>query len=488
MRSDFTVVGASRQRLDLQAVVLVLLGMVVAVFYIQPIASILDRTQLNYNEGWNAYYAQAAIRGGALYPPPDALAANSYPPLSFYVVGGLGRLVGDDIIAGRFVAIISLLVVAANILSALRSVGATRIDSWFAALLVLAYAGGRFPSYVAMNDPQWFAHALMTSGLVVFLRRPVRPALVGLLAPALMVAGIFTKQNSIALPLAILIWCAIHDRSELWRWLIVGAALTAAVFALFYWRLGADFIPDMLSARPYSILRLLDASRKYLSPLLFLVAGGIWLLVLDWRRPAARLVLLWAGLGIIIGVAFLGGSGVNYNTLFDPCIALCVAAGLLVSRLRTSGVKLPIVLITMLLATLPVLTMVPRRINLLFSFIEHRSAQRAQGQADIALLAHLDGRVACEMLALCYWAGKDFEIDFFNTEQKILMGIVRPDVLARKFANRTYAAVVLTTNAPVAEQLPWAVMTRLYANYRPTRVSANGWTILVADGPPHRDR
>ena len=45
----------------------------------------------NYSEGWHAYRADAALAGGVLYPAPDALTSNNYPPLSFYVVGALGR-------------------------------------------------------------------------------------------------------------------------------------------------------------------------------------------------------------------------------------------------------------------------------------------------------------------------------------------------------------------------------------------------------------
>jgi len=47
---------------------------------------------LDPNEGWNAYFADAAIHGGVLYPAADALITNNYPPLSFYLVGAAGLL------------------------------------------------------------------------------------------------------------------------------------------------------------------------------------------------------------------------------------------------------------------------------------------------------------------------------------------------------------------------------------------------------------
>ena len=67
---------------------------------IGPLLAIGRYIPLDPNEGWNAYFADAAIHGGVLYPPADALITNNYPPLSFYIVGAIGHLTGDTIFAG----------------------------------------------------------------------------------------------------------------------------------------------------------------------------------------------------------------------------------------------------------------------------------------------------------------------------------------------------------------------------------------------------
>src|SRR5437868_11040222 len=41
---------------------------------------------LDPNEGWNAAHALALLAGHGLYPPPQSLMVNNYPPLSFYLV------------------------------------------------------------------------------------------------------------------------------------------------------------------------------------------------------------------------------------------------------------------------------------------------------------------------------------------------------------------------------------------------------------------
>jgi hypothetical protein len=69
---------------------------------------------LSYNEGWNAFWADAAMNHRALYGSANPLVANNYPPLSFDLIGAVGRFVGDNVIAGRLVSLISLCLVIAN--------------------------------------------------------------------------------------------------------------------------------------------------------------------------------------------------------------------------------------------------------------------------------------------------------------------------------------------------------------------------------------
>src|SRR5258706_11917705 len=55
---------------------------------------------INYNEGWNAFHAEAAAAGGRLYYPADALVTNNYPPLSFLIVGALTNIVSGAVFPG----------------------------------------------------------------------------------------------------------------------------------------------------------------------------------------------------------------------------------------------------------------------------------------------------------------------------------------------------------------------------------------------------
>ena len=95
-------------------VVMALFAFVCAVGLWRVLAIIGLHVPLDPNEGWNAYLAAAAMAGHA-YPDAHGYVVNNYPPLSFYLVGVAGRIVGDNIIAGRIVSLIAFLGVAAGI-------------------------------------------------------------------------------------------------------------------------------------------------------------------------------------------------------------------------------------------------------------------------------------------------------------------------------------------------------------------------------------
>jgi len=138
--------------------------------FIEPTYMLFRRIPQGYNEGWNAYWAQVAWQGGALYPAPSDAISNNYPPLSFYIVGAFGRLIGDNIFAGRLVAEITLLMVGGSIWSWLRAAGMSRSVALFGASLFLAAFVSFGYEYVGTDDPQMLAHAMIITGVMILWR------------------------------------------------------------------------------------------------------------------------------------------------------------------------------------------------------------------------------------------------------------------------------------------------------------------------------
>ena len=168
---------------------------------------------VNTNEGWNAFFADAAMGKMPLYPSLDKLITNNYPPLSFYVVGSFGKLCGDPILAGRILSLLAIIIIAFCIGKIVRQFG----GSLQAAVVGSAYFIGTmclsFRWYVGVNDPQLLAQEIMIVGFFLFLRSMERDANYWLPLLIMVIAGFF-KHNIITLPLSAMLGLVLWRR---WR-------------------------------------------------------------------------------------------------------------------------------------------------------------------------------------------------------------------------------------------------------------------------------
>jgi hypothetical protein len=76
---------------------LAVLAVLTAVYAAWPLWRAVFPLEIEVDDVWNAYNADAAFGPRALYSPAVALIANNYPPLSFYLIGFLSRLTFDAV-------------------------------------------------------------------------------------------------------------------------------------------------------------------------------------------------------------------------------------------------------------------------------------------------------------------------------------------------------------------------------------------------------
>jgi hypothetical protein len=204
------------------------LGAICLLAFVRASLVLARHIPLNWNEGWNAYHTADIAAGRPLYPDPaTATFFTNYPPLSFYVIAPIGQALGDHMIAGRLVAFVSLLVWIVLVAIAARRLRCSWASAAFGALVLAAGLFVFSDFYVGVNDPQMLGHALQALGLVLLLS-PRRTT--GLLAACavLFAAGVFVKNNLIALPLAAVVWLWFDDPPGARRLIVFGAATAAS--------------------------------------------------------------------------------------------------------------------------------------------------------------------------------------------------------------------------------------------------------------------
>ena len=424
------------------------------------------RVSLDPNEGWNAYHAAAAIAGHGLYPSAASLMTNNYPPLSFYAVGYLGKLLDDHIIAGRVISLASFLCCSVFIAIAVRLMKGAWQATAFAPLL---FAGVLLVTsdYVGMDDPQLFGHALQLAALLFLLREP-RGAPAIFASAAFFVAGVYVKHNLFALPLAAQIWLALYDRRNAFRFAVWIAALSVAGVLAFRVTFGFDLLNRLNSARAYSVAQLGENVSSWLE--VGLIPLCILLALMIWRRRDrfVALLALYAAISVAAGAWLLGGAGVDVNAMFDADIALSLGAGLALDVLTRSRDPVPHIasraLAFFCLLPIAMLTFAVSDWRDPAYWLRPMRDEAALASDDITFLRNHQGPAMCESLALCYWAGKPAEVDMFNLDQQFITHARNPAPFISLLDARYFSVIELDETDPFP--LPPNVQDAIRRNYR----------------------
>jgi hypothetical protein len=298
------------------------------------------------------------------------------------------------------------------------------------------------------------------------------------------------KHNLLALPLAITLWLFLYKRRSFYIWLATLLAMLVGCLGLFYLIYGSNFFTSLLAApRDWGLGTMAEHLDRWFTPLLLLLASGSILLAIDYSNLYTQLMTFYVLFAGIWGIFISGGAGVNFNAIFDLIIGLTLMSGLAIQRLGEMFSKLNIsdrkaltpslVQITgMFILCLTVLFTMPQRGVDLLLFIGNLENEKALVTKDIAFIAAHDGPAMCENLALCYWAGKSFEVDVFNTGQKLKTDALDEKELT-KLLETHYFAIIQVDERYGSPSLPGSVNKQILANYEIRRSSRTSGVFLL---------
>ncbi|MDB5726349.1 MAG: conserved rane protein of unknown function, partial [Novosphingobium sp.] len=395
--------------------------------------------------GWNGFFQLRAMAGQPLYSGYSPFFANNYPPLSFFLVGAIGRVIGDPILAGRLVSLAALAVIAWASGSIVRSAGGGKWERLLAiATCVLLFAAFA-TDYLGMNDPQLLAQACATAALAVYLgggRSTGRIVLTALLVAI----SVMTKHNLILVPLLITGDVLLRGNGrQRTAWFLSGIVLAALSAALLWGLAGSAPFAMILAPRSWEVDRAflftVEILARYQAPI---AVVGVGLYAARRRRPAG-LILVYLIAAIAVGAAWSGGAGTDINVFFDLSIALAIGAGLAALELRERGVSLRYLAAFALLANAGALFFAPQALGRFGVDMAGDLADRAHLFAqDTAYLAAKPGPVLCQSQLLCLRAGKPMFYDSFNATQAMRFGNLPKDTLTGMLARHEIAVVQIS--------------------------------------------
>ncbi len=390
--------GVDRSRLLVSLVVGVMVALPIAAYLWVALHRLGYAYELDWMEGGSVELAAQVAGGHSLYAAPSlAFVGWTYPPLYYWVVAAVAKVIGVGFEPLRLVSLLASLVamatlgwivvretgsrvsglIAAGLFAATFSISGAwfdtgRVDSMFLAITLLAVAWGRRAEGVrggiVLGGLAFLAFFTKQTGLVALL-----PALV-YLALARPRAGIPALLTLTALALGSTL--ALNAATGGWYGYYVFAELASQPWAQPVWR---SFWTEDVVGRQWPLVMLI-------------LAGGATLLWAErarvrWRWPATYYALAAAGLIVSAWLSRLHTGGYE-NVLMPAYAAIALLAGLIHGRLtgrRSRRVAAPLlgvaVLVQLALLVYPLGAQIPT------------AADRAAGAQLIARLRALPGPV-----------------------------------------------------------------------------------------------
>jgi hypothetical protein len=405
-----------------------LLTLLALYFLVWPVWRVPFPIEIAQNEGWNAYHADAAVGGGTLYPSPDTLIVNNYPPLSFYALGYLGKLFGDPLYVGRVLSLFATIGLGALIARVVRQLGGGGTSAAIAGIWFIATMARSYNRFVGMNDPQLAGQFIMVAALSWLLAR----AKAGKSAEPpvlLMVLAGFWKHNIVAVPATALVWLWLTDGRRAWRPTLIGAAAAAVGLAICAAIYGDVFIANLLTPRPWRLMRAVHGigRTQWILPAIAIWAIWAWS---ERRTYPARFTALYIGNAFAGFLAQWTGEDILDNAQFDLVIATAIGLGMGFDRAgagvfaRRFGAAAARVTIVLVLALRLVATLRIEPFLVLFdpAYRAEFFVNAVAARADAKRIAAIPGPVACDYKVICRMAGKPFVYDDFRADMLILSG------------------------------------------------------------------
>jgi hypothetical protein len=383
------------------------------------------------NEAWNLSQVLRWNNANELYPKLDSLIINNYPPLYFVILDIYRSDPTSMLLFGRYLSIISTLIIGASLFISARIAGYTIISASFGALWYLQNILITAPYYVGMNDPSLFATSIMAISATLFLAIKGKRQFV-YIPISLQVFGGFIKHNIVTIPLLCLLKyanTARRTRADLTHYVGISLFLSLGGFLLCYAFFGSTFFEQLLFPRNISFLRGFRGWEELPWDALLLTIFIISRLKL---RQLFREEILAFAISFIIFFLQKMGDGVSRNSSFELEIIL----GLIVIKYFDNFIRehaksnniFSNYFFLVFLFKLLIAAAVSPLPNLLSDNFRRDIKERNEiAEKEISRVELLTGNTSCSISLICALAGKPLVIDNFAVDQKIKLNFLNKD-------------------------------------------------------------
>jgi hypothetical protein len=443
---------------------------------IYPVIRAFYRVEITYNEGWNVYNASALANHQVLYPASYGWITVNYPILSFAIAAALHRFTHDYLFTARALSLLGTLLCGVFAGSIVRKVTGSQRAAWITGAYCIAVFCALTDFYVGQDDPQMLALAVFMGALLLYVVR--RKSWIGLAGvAALFVIGGNIKHDPLAFPAAVLLDLVML---RAWRRVIWFCACGTVFAGISVWLNlhfgGPGFFLQLAAPRAFFWAKGWWEMAAVFGPLLLPFVVAVYTAAKSMRDDRMRVLSLLLFVGLGLGVVFGGGAGVSVNAQFPAMLAMAMLSGVALVRIAQgewnwAGSKVQAYAPAALLVWLVVPLIVCSTWNISAELQKTAVNERLFDQ-DVAFLREQSGSALCESLLRCYFAGKAYKYDPFNSTRLISFGKLDDSMILEGLQQHRYGAVQL--DDPWTDAFPDRFNTRIASaikqNYRPALV------------------
>lgn len=441
---------------------------------IYPAVRVFYRVEITYNEGWNVYNASAVAQHQMLYPAGYGWTTVNYPMLSFVIAAWMHRFTHDYLLTARILSLFATLGCGVLAGCIVRKVTGSVRAGWIAGAYCIAIFCAAADFYVGQDDPAMLALAVFMAALLLYVsRRESLSALVGV--AAIFAVAVNIKHDPIGFLLAVgLDLLLLSWRRALWFCAWEAAFLAVGVWLNLHFG-GPGFLTQLSAPRTFSSMKGLEQVGVVFGPLLLPFAAAVYAAWTGFGNDKTRVLSLLLVIGLVLGVAFGGGTGVSVNAQFSAMLGVAMLSGVALERVtsgewrwagpRVRALAAPAMLVWLVVPLIVCDTWNPVR------RLRETVADQRHFEEDVAFLRSQGGPALCESLLRCYFAGKPYVYDPFNATRLIAFHKLDDAVIVDGLSQHRYGAVQLDAPRQDDDALPDRFNAKIAAaieqNYKP---------------------
>ena len=432
---------------------LLILSLIGGFCVILPIYETPLRT-IRGNEGWLAVLAANWRLGYGLYPGAQEFIVGNYPPLSYLPYVIFDYLLGDSIIAGRWLSWLMFGAIIILCYQIIFNLTRSATSAVVTAILLFATFAVWYGGNLGVADPQLTGHAVQLIGLLFLARRPRDYQSIAISTCFLIIGGL-VKPNLFGFPIGLALYLLWISRRLFFIWAASSiTAIAMITIAMVLW-FGSDVLwPNLLLGRTYSLQVFLSNLKLILTIAVPLTFCGLFYRSLA-STDGGRLILCLLCGSLVEYMIAAPAAGTAFNIGYDLALAACLGIGIILKSMesRLAGPSLNVATVffvcEVVRVVVSVIPQVSERVPSQENLAKLRSSNR-QAETIIVMLAEVKGKAVCFPMAYCYWAGHYDRIDLSLQPMRFFRPPRDLAPTLQEIEQRQFAAIVIgSTDHPL---------------------------------------